>query len=102
MVSPPLSNGFNGNETVGATDLSLGESGFGATGSATRMRGDADGDLDVDGADFLVWQQQLGSSAPAIAANGPVPEPATSLLLVVAAAGICCMGGRMRQELVMT
>lgn len=26
-----------------------------------REQGDADGDLDVDGADFLAWQQQLGS-----------------------------------------
>ena len=41
------------------------------------MEGNADGDGDVDGADFLAWQRELGSTA-AVA----VPEPATLLVLV--------------------
>lgn len=37
--------------------------------------GDFDGDGDTDGADFLVWQRQLGSGLPATAAQVGVPEP---------------------------
>jgi len=38
---------------------------------------DADGDLDTDGADFIVWQRQVGSTQPV--AIG-VPEPAAIAL----------------------
>ncbi len=56
---------------------------------------DFDGDLDVDGADFLKWQRELGDAAnladweadfgttTAVAATVAVPEPAAGLLLVV-------------------
>ena len=33
--------------------------GFGTTAGATHLQGDADADLDADGADFLVWQRQV-------------------------------------------
>ena len=56
-------------------------------------RGDFDADGDVDGADFLAWQRQLGSSTPAVSANAPVPEPATLLLAIVATAAIHLAGG---------
>jgi hypothetical protein len=48
---------------------------------------DADRDGDSDGADFLTWQQQVGSGLPLTAASrgvlapgAPIPEPATLLL----------------------
>ncbi len=54
--------------------------------------GDADGDGDVDGADFLQWQRDDPSEIPAwlenyptpgsLAAAAAVPEPSTALLLV--------------------
>lgn len=62
--------------------------------------GDRDGDNDVDGADFLIWQTDDGSSAglsewesnygasDGIAARA-VPEPSTGLLLLTAALGFC-------------
>jgi len=53
--------------------------GFGASGGASSMQGDADGDQDVDGADFLVWQRELGGGALGAAA---APEPS-------AIAGLC-------------
>jgi hypothetical protein len=47
------------------------------------MDGDADGDLDVDGTDFLVWQREFtgGSGAPASVA---VPEPSCLWLFSLA------------------
>jgi hypothetical protein len=39
-----------------------------------KANGDADLDGDVDGEDFLAWQQQ-GGAAPAAAAASSVPEP---------------------------
>jgi len=62
--------------------------------AAAGQDGDFDGDLDVDGADFLEWQRDMngrnladweanfGTPAPAMAAVGTVPEPTTFLLLL--------------------
>ena len=52
----------------------------------------------ADDGDNLTWQRRLGS-APVVTMPGTVSEPATSLLSVVAAAGIRHLGGRLRQEL---
>ena len=90
---------FNGDTMVDAADLASWKSGFGTTDNATRVQGDADGDRDVDGADFLAWQRQLGSTS-AVSASAPVPEPATSMLMIVAAIAISRIGGRMCRELV--
>jgi len=64
-------------------DLANWTSGFGMAASAGRVNGDADGDADVDGADFLLWQRQLGGGA-ATAAAASVPEPRGWLLVAVA------------------
>lgn len=54
-------------------------------GDATPAHGDANGDLNVDGGDLLVWQQQFtGGPAPVAA----VPEPAGVALLLCAAAAL--------------
>jgi len=63
--------------------------------------GDFDGDDDVDGADFLQWQRDglsasdlvtweanFGSAAQLTAASSNVPEPSTSLMVVVCC-GVC-------------
>jgi hypothetical protein len=72
--------------------------------------GDFDGDGDVDGADFLVWQRDLGDApnltlwegnygAPAAqAAAATVPEPSTASLLLLL--GVLGLG--MRRRLVTT
>jgi hypothetical protein len=74
---------FDEDGDVDANDLSRWKTGFGATGAATHMLGDADADLDVDGADFLIWQRQLaGSSATSV--STAAPEPAAVLLLAAA------------------
>ena len=60
-------------------DLAKWQSDFGGSGS------DADGDGDSDGADFLAWQQQLGSGVSAVASSTSVPEPSTLFLVGIAA-----------------
>ena len=50
-----------------------------APGEILMRQGDADRDLDVDGGDFLAWQQQFGS-AEASPMAGPVPEPSSAAL----------------------
>jgi hypothetical protein len=47
---------------------------------------DVGADMDVDGADLLVWQRQLGSTT-AVAATNAVPEKASGLLRLVAGVG---------------
>ncbi|MBN1853451.1 MAG: PEP-CTERM sorting domain-containing protein [Pirellulales bacterium] len=50
---------------------------------ATLIEGDADGDDDVDGQDFLIWQQSINPVSGATHASA-IPEPATWILFVVA------------------
>jgi hypothetical protein len=50
--------------------------------SAT-SHGDANGDGDTDGADFLEWQWQLGTGLPGFAGGkGAVPEPAGAIVVM--------------------
>lgn len=72
--------------------------------------GDFDGDFDVDGADFIEWQQEFGTTlnsidlfdwqtnygaTPAVSAStAAVPEPGTLGLLAAGACGVACMRQR--------
>lgn len=91
VIVPTLTGDFNHDGAVDAADLTQWQGDFGLNGDS-----DADNDGDSDGADFLAWQRQLASAAPGVSDNAPVPEPATSLLFIVAAAGIRFMRHRMR------
>jgi hypothetical protein len=65
--------------------------------SADRANGDADLDGDVDGNDFLVWQQRLTGASPGeAAASNQVPEPAAGILL--AALGVWAARRRAREN----
>ena len=63
-------------------DLNALRGGFGTAGDATKSQGDADGDHDVDGGDFLIWQRQV--SSPIVPVAAAVPEP-TGMALGAAA-----------------
>jgi GH35 family endo-1,4-beta-xylanase len=79
-----LAADFDDNGVVDHEDLAMWRDGFGPTGSA-----DADGDGDTDGADFLVWQQQLGMSISPftlVTTATRIPEPNTLAALASAAA----------------
>jgi phospholipase/lecithinase/hemolysin len=70
---------FDANGLVNAADLAAWRIGFGARGDVTRAQGDADGDQDVDGEDFLTWQRQLGNRGmQSVAFVTSVPEPGTA------------------------
>jgi len=53
---------------------------------------DGDGDADVDGADYLVWQRQVASDASDAAAaaksSSAVPEPSAEILRVAATVAV--------------
>jgi hypothetical protein len=73
-----VSADFDGDGVVDGDDLAPLVQNFGAL-DADAMHGDADGDLDVDGADFLAWQRQQGVGEPVVGAVAP--EPMTSILM---------------------
>lgn len=78
--------------------------------------GDFDGDLDVDGIDFLIWQRgdspdggtpdelaaweaNYGTQPPPLQASAAaVPEPASSLLAVLGLTAACWAAGRRRRS----
>lgn len=76
---------FNGSGKVTAADLNKWRTDMGAGAGS-----DADGDLDSDGRDFLIWQQHLGEGAGsmAVGAASAVPEPSTAGLALFAALAV--------------
>ena len=79
-IAPGFTADFNENGTVDAADLGLWQNGYGTTGGAVHLQGDATGEGDVDGTDFLIWQRQFGASS-SLSTLTTVPEPATLPLL---------------------
>jgi hypothetical protein len=77
---------FNSDGVVNSSDLTQWQSDFG-----TNANSDADGDGDSDGNDFLLWQQNVGTSLPAPGV-GAVPEPAAVGLALVAFGGLWSAG----------
>ncbi len=76
---------FDGDYLVGSDDLALWQAGF-ATGNnlAGINDGDANGDGEVSGADFLAWQRNYGfGSASLETASTQVPEPTSWVLLLL-------------------
>lgn len=70
---------FNGDLLVNVMDLGTWQTNYGLADSAILAQGDADGDQDVDGKDFLIWQRQYLASNQ-LAAPLAIPEPNTLLL----------------------
>lgn len=66
---------FDGDGAVGQLDLNLWQAAFGTVGNG----GDADGDNDADGADFLIWQRHATPPPPLT----PLPEPSAGALLAL-------------------
>jgi len=61
-IDPQINSDFDADFSVGASDLAVWTTNFGAIGGANRSQGDANDDTAVNGADFLVWQRQFGNS----------------------------------------
>lgn len=82
----PFGADFNGDGIVNAADLAIWSANYGLEGPAGFLDtlGDADGDGDVDGADFLKIQKDLGGPPSILAAIATVPEPSALLLALSA------------------
>ena len=93
VIASLLSADFEEDGDVDNDDLANWEIGYGTIGTAVHMDGDADGDLDVDGFDFLIWQQQFTGALP-LSSLATVPEPATDGLLFLTASAILTKGLR--------
>ena len=82
-VGPLLPGDVNGDGRTDLTDFNILKENFGATGpEVSRGVGDLDGNMSVDLTDFNILKDDFGNAAAA------VPEPASWLLAVVAAAAI--------------
>ncbi|HEX6961099.1 MAG TPA: hypothetical protein VF175_04480, partial [Lacipirellula sp.] len=58
---------------------------------------DADGDMDSDGGDFLIWQRNLGQMG-AVPAAAAVPEPGVGALFGSSLLAIGALRGRNRDH----
>jgi hypothetical protein len=76
VVNEPLfSADFDDDGDVDPTDLAIWDGAY-----DLNQLGDADGDNDSDGNDFLTWQRQV-SSVPAVPAAAVVPEPSSTAII---------------------
>ncbi len=72
---------FNGDGDFDGDDLVALLSQYGQLSDATLADGDAQGDQDVDGSDFLAWQRAEHLSVAPVVSPVAVPEPSSMLLL---------------------
>ena len=80
---------FDEDGDVDDVDLGLWKGGYGLTGSASRTDGDANGDMNVDGTDFLLWQIQYTGSLNPLSTASMVPEPASFVLMASCVLSLC-------------
>lgn len=81
---------YNRNGIVDAADYVLWRKSLGQTGTALAADGNNNGS--IDSGDYDVWRAHFGQtfgSGSGANANGAIPEPATLVLLMLAAAGWC-------------
>jgi MYXO-CTERM domain-containing protein len=71
---------FDVNGRVDAADLATWGAHFGLAGDALKSNGDANADGDVDGQDFLGWQEDFSDSASLVPSVSVVPEPSSAWL----------------------
>jgi hypothetical protein len=95
VVGKIFSADFDVDGDVDADDLAQWRGDFGLNDDS-----DADGDGDSDGADFLAWQQQLGSAVMPAATSAKVPEPAGVSLAVALVVTIIGLWRHASQKLI--
>lgn len=79
---------FDGDGDVDGTDFLIWQRGFGLSGQADNMNGDANADGVVDSADLAIWQSQNGQAAATQALVATVPEPSGYVLSAMLSAGV--------------
>lgn len=86
FTAVPMGADFNGDGVVDSVDLAIWKNFYPIGSGAAQTMGDADGDGDVDGADFLKIQRDLGGPPSLLAAVAAVPEPSALVLALTALA----------------
>ena len=71
---------FQHDGVVDGVDLAIWSSGFGSVGNGSTSTGDASGDLDVDGHDYLLWQQNFAPATGDPLVGRAIPEPSSALV----------------------
>ena len=79
VIATTYSADFDENGKVDSADLLNWEIGFGINGTSMHSDGDANGDLLVNGTDFLEWQRQVGLGASPASAAIALPEPSLAV-----------------------
>ena len=80
VAVPVLMGDYNFDGTVNASDYNVWRDSFGST---TELDADGNGDGTINPADYNVWRDNFGRTLGATAAS--IPEPSTSMLLVLTA-----------------
>jgi hypothetical protein len=93
---PVLNADFTGDGVVDQADALRWSEHAGLTTGALRTDGDADGDEDVDGMDFLVWQRRVVVGGGLAPAGQYVPEPA-GMMMVALELAVVISASRRRQ-----
>jgi hypothetical protein len=84
VVAPSFNSAdFNLDGTVNAPDLAIWKAAY-----KTTTAGNADGDGDTDGNDFLIWQRRLGHAGAIASTSMAIPEPSGSIMTWLAIATI--------------
>lgn len=76
---PPTAD-FNRDSLINGDDLPVWTGAYGATIGPEPTPGDADGDHDSDGHDFLAWQRTLGTVVPPATASAAAMPPASEAM----------------------
>ena len=91
QIEAVLPGDFTGNKIVNDNDYQIWQDNFGTDSGVFFSQGDADFDDDVDGKDFIIWQQHQGANgSPALSAA--IPEPSTLLLFIFSLLMIAARG----------
>jgi hypothetical protein len=100
-VTGPFTD-FNFDGIVNTADYTVLRNHLGKSAGATMEQGDADGDGDVDAADYKAWKRDLGTVIdpmlffePPVISSAAVPEPAMTLLVFSA---VLAMSTRIRRR----
>jgi hypothetical protein len=98
---PALTGDYSGNGAVDAADYTVYRDTMGQSGIG--LAADGNENNQVDPYDYAVWNSQYGhtlaGSGAGAGANAAVPEPATFVLLILAAAGWCVQSTRLKRDL---
>jgi len=81
LFIPQLTGDYDNSGAVGSGDLGVWEDTFGQQVSALYSGADGNGNGQIDGSDFLLWQRNFVSGTP-LAGAAAVPEPNSLLLLL--------------------